>query len=99
MTEKKRPYMSYLLRLWQIKEKGKLVWRASLESPGSGERAGFGSLEAVFHFLWQQTATLSNAKGKAKGFETPLQPDDSGRQSGEGGGDDPNLFEVDESAC
>ena len=58
MTEKKPRYISYLLRLWQIKEKGRLVWRASLESPGNGERAGFGSLPELYHFLQQQIGML-----------------------------------------
>jgi hypothetical protein len=84
MIEEKRRYISYLLRLWQIKEKGKLVWRASLESPGSGERAGFGSLEAVFHFLRQQTETLPNDKKKVEGVEMPMKHDDNSQKSEEG---------------
>jgi hypothetical protein len=75
MTEKKRPYMSYLLRLWQIKEKGKLVWRASLESPGSGERVGFGSLPELYHFLQQQIRIFPNEKEQVAGFEMPSKPD------------------------
>ena len=47
----KRRYLSYLLRLWQTSDRGKQVWRASLESPGTGERRGFASLEDMFEFL------------------------------------------------
>ncbi len=61
MSEKPRRYLSYLLRLWQIKSGGELVWRASLESPHTGERRGFASLEALFAFLRQQTSTVSDA--------------------------------------
>ncbi len=48
-------YLSYLLRLWQTSDGGKQVWRASLESPGSGERRGFASLEDLIGFLQAQT--------------------------------------------
>lgn len=54
MTEEKRRYISYLLRLWQIKEKGKLVWRASLESPQTGDIYGFAGLEELVAFLRRQ---------------------------------------------
>jgi len=48
-------YLSYLLRLWQTSNGEKQVWRASLESPGTGERQGFASLEALFEFLQTQS--------------------------------------------
>jgi hypothetical protein len=47
--------MSYLLRLWQSRSGGELVWRASLESPHTGERTGFATLESLFTFLQGQT--------------------------------------------
>lgn len=50
-------YLSCLLRLWQTDDDGEQIWRASLESPGSGERQGFASLEALFEFLRAQTAS------------------------------------------
>jgi hypothetical protein len=43
--------MSYLLRLWQVRSGGELLWRASLESPHTGERVGFASLDDLFGFL------------------------------------------------
>ena len=49
-----RSYLSYLLRLWQTKKDGRLVWRASLQSPDTGERQGFASLEALFAHLRQE---------------------------------------------
>lgn len=54
---KKRPsaYQSYLLRLWPTGDEGQTEWRASLDSPGTGERIGFASLEELFDFLRQQT--------------------------------------------
>jgi hypothetical protein len=62
---KKRPmikqppgYMSYLLRLWQSGHKDKAVWRASLESPMTGERLGFVSLKELFTFLETQAEEI-----------------------------------------
>jgi hypothetical protein len=42
-------YHSYLLRLWQDSQNqyGAPSWRAMLEHPQTGERIGFGSLEAL----------------------------------------------------
>jgi hypothetical protein len=48
-------YRSYLLRLWQTSDGRKQVWRASLESPGGGERRGFAGLRDLFSFLEAQT--------------------------------------------
>jgi len=54
MTKQPR-YLSYLLRLWQTSDGGEQVWRASLQTPGSGERRGFASLRELFSFLEAQT--------------------------------------------
>ena len=55
MSESRRRYLAYLLRLWQVRcEKG-LVWRASLESTRAGERWGFASLDELFDFLQERT--------------------------------------------
>jgi hypothetical protein len=51
MTEEQPDYLSYLLRLWQVRGEEKTVWRASLESVDTGERKGFAGLEALFDFL------------------------------------------------
>lgn len=48
-------YFSFLLRLWQTSRCGKTEWWASLETPGTRERRGFTSLEALFAFLRQVT--------------------------------------------
>ncbi len=49
-------YQSYLLRLWRTTSGGETTWRASLESPHTGERTGFASLEALFDHLRASTA-------------------------------------------
>jgi hypothetical protein len=51
-----RHYMSYLLRAWQASEDEPTLWRASLESPHTGERLGFESLEMALEFLRRQIA-------------------------------------------
>ena len=43
--------MAYLLRLWQVEGGENAPWRASLESPQSGERRGFAGLVELFTFL------------------------------------------------
>jgi hypothetical protein len=63
MSGEQRGYMSYLLRLWQIKSGGELVWRASLESPHTGERVGLASLDDLFGFLGRQIGDASGANG------------------------------------
>jgi hypothetical protein len=64
VSEKKRGYTSYLLRLWPIEDKGRLVWRASLESPHSDERWGFASLDALFAYLRQETVGTLKPGGR-----------------------------------
>jgi hypothetical protein len=44
-------YESYLLRLWQVRQKGKTIWRASLESTRTGARENFADLTQAFEFL------------------------------------------------
>jgi hypothetical protein len=63
MSKEKQLYHSYLLRLWPIKENEHTIWRASLESPHTGEKWGFADLDAVCAFLRKQTATLTDIDG------------------------------------
>jgi hypothetical protein len=61
VTKERPDYLSYLLRLWQVNgdeatcDEGEVVWRASLESPHTGERESFASLDDLFDFLREQT--------------------------------------------
>jgi hypothetical protein len=59
MAKQQQVYLSFLLRLWQTSSDDEQIWRASLESPGSGERRGFASLQALFDFLEAQTGRAS----------------------------------------
>jgi hypothetical protein len=62
MIELDRVYMAYLLRLWQVKDRGTVGWRASLESPHTGESRGFASLDDLFAFLRRQAGVDADAR-------------------------------------
>jgi hypothetical protein len=65
-----RGYLSYLLRLWQVDfaqegdRSDSEVWRGSLESPLSGERQGFASLDELVEFLRRQTGAVAEVDEK-----------------------------------
>ena len=59
-------YLAYLLRLWRM-EGSADAWRGSVESPQTGERLGFGSLDELFAFLREQTGTVPGIE-EAKSF-------------------------------
>lgn len=48
-------YFSYLLRLWRARGRGTPAWRASLQSPQTGDRVSFATLDDLFAFLREQT--------------------------------------------
>jgi len=63
-------YLSYLLRLWQVdaaevraRVSGS-AWRGSLESPSTGERQGFASLDEIIGFLHGQMIAAARAQGE-----------------------------------
>ena len=56
--EEPRRYLAYLLRLWKTDEEVGSIWRASLESPHSGEHLGFTDLKALFAFLEEETGFI-----------------------------------------
>jgi hypothetical protein len=66
MAKSQQRYLSYLLRLWQTSNGEKQVWRASLESPGTGERQGFGSLDKLFDFLQAQAEFHDEPGGESQ---------------------------------
>jgi hypothetical protein len=55
MSQDRPRYLSYLIRMWQIKAKRGWQWRASLESPSSGRLRAFPSLDRLIAFLQAQT--------------------------------------------
>lgn len=64
------PYRSYLLRLW-LEPNNPAEWRAMLESPSSGERHGFASLEALFGFIEQETERMRSEKDSRQSRKDP----------------------------
>jgi hypothetical protein len=73
VSDKRRCYLSYLLRLWRIESVGEPLWRASLESAHTGKRVGFASLDALFSYL-RQEVDAAPAPGKDQGErEGPVQ--------------------------
>jgi len=54
MNAQQKQYLAYLLRLWRVKQNNENGWRASLESPHTGEGHGFASLEFLVEFLREQ---------------------------------------------
>lgn len=62
MPGKPTTYASYLLRLWQADEAGRHIWRASLESTGTGERSNFANLEALLDFLTAQFRSIPGSR-------------------------------------
>jgi hypothetical protein len=51
MADEQPRYRSYVLRLWEVRSGGGRACRASLHSPGSGERHAFADLQSLFRFL------------------------------------------------
>ena len=57
-------YRAFLLRLWRERESS--PWRATVESPHTGERHGFANLELLFAFLEEQTGGQLKRKEQPK---------------------------------
>jgi hypothetical protein len=68
-------YHAYLLRLWKAGPDD-APWRASLESPVTGERRGFSTLPALFAYLEDKVARESDAR--AAGGSSPAPERDGG---------------------
>lgn len=56
-------YLAYLLRLWEVDDEAGPTWRASLESPHTGERRGFLDLEELLAFLEEKIDVQSGCGG------------------------------------
>jgi hypothetical protein len=66
MMAKRPGYLAYLLRMWQVNDGGNSVWRASVESPHTGEGHGFANRELLFTFLAEETGELAQGEEQAK---------------------------------
>lgn len=67
MVDNNRGYQAYLIRLWQARSGGQVVWRASAQDAHSGQRHAFAGLAQLFAFLeeaaGQQRALPTEAGG------------------------------------
>jgi hypothetical protein len=67
-TRSQKDYVSYMLRMWCDRgdegpsPSNEALWRASLQSPRTGELVGFASLDDLFEFL-RGRAPLLRQKG------------------------------------
>jgi hypothetical protein len=59
VPERERPYLAYLLRLWQVSDRGQVGWRASTENVHTGEQQGFAGLAELFAFLESESGQLA----------------------------------------
>jgi len=66
MSEPRKRYIAYLLRLWQVWSEAGSTWRASLESAQGGERLGFTGLDELLEFLRRRTAEEEKVEEKQK---------------------------------
>ncbi len=57
MANKQPSYLAYMLRLWRVDNQGEPIWRASLESPHTGERQSFADIDKLFSFLQEKIHT------------------------------------------
>ena len=71
MRERQRPYLAYLLRLWQVQEKGGIGWRASVENAHTGEKVGFAHLDELVAFLRERTGLVPPEERGVKDERTP----------------------------
>ena len=67
MTDDRRAYHAYLLRLWRVNAGRSTVWHASLEDSRTGERKGFADLRGLLAFLEKQTNATDQLKIGDKG--------------------------------
>ncbi len=74
MSSEPEGYQTYLLRLWHVQVQGKRQWRASLESPHTGERLLFSNLEQLFAFLSEKYAGQAPGAGQKEILDSPQKP-------------------------
>jgi len=60
-------YQSYLLRIWRTGSYGERTWRCMLEDPHTGQRHGFGDMDALRAFLRRQIDVMVDPQTGADG--------------------------------
>jgi hypothetical protein len=79
MSNESEGYLAYMLRLWQADGGDRTAWRASLESPHTGERQGFSNLELLFAFLEEKTVGVDSQMNKGR----PVKDDGACKETGD----------------
>jgi hypothetical protein len=82
MSDERRRYRSYLLRLWQEPLPRPCAWRASLVDSQSGELHGFADTAQLFAFLEQQ---IAEAETSARTRRMGDEPSSTQANAGESG--------------
>ena len=67
-TKNETSYFAYMLRLWQVHDKGSLVWRASLERAHAEERIGFSSVDELCLYLYERIREASSFRHAVEGL-------------------------------
>ncbi len=67
MDRKAKAYISYLLRLYRVREGGVWTWRVFLEDPLSGQCHRFPDLESLYTFLKTETRRASGEPDEGTG--------------------------------
>jgi hypothetical protein len=80
-TRNQKDYVSYMLRMWRDRgdvgpsPSKEAPWRASLQSPRTGELVGFASLDDLFDFLrarvggMQETVRYAHGEQESRRLE------------------------------
>jgi hypothetical protein len=63
MRDETDGYQAYLLRLWRVRYQGRWRWRASIDSPHTGECQVFATLAGLFTFLKDKTLQETPVSG------------------------------------
>lgn len=66
MTDLKRDYQAFLLRLWCSSSAAGAPWHAMLENAHTGERHSFAELDGLFNFLRQAARSPPPADNKGE---------------------------------
>jgi hypothetical protein len=69
---RQQDYLAYMLRVWKARTDGGTVWRASLESPHTGERQAFADLAERQAFA-DLAALFAFLEERTEGFEVSSQ--------------------------
>jgi hypothetical protein len=70
MANQQIDYVSYLLRLWRVKEEERDLWHASLENTDTSQRRGFANLDQLFEFLREVSTTKRGPKNDEGGIDS-----------------------------